>query len=158
MKSKSRFFFLVAVFLMGSGIARAASPDAGSVVLPKPGETAAFEADALAFSWRAALRDVSAQVGDPDDPRFEMGCEMSPPFTVRVLGGYDATVVLRFETTTKKDRESFACKNGGVVTVSLNAWTVLKKAEAEVAAEKAAKERRREKVRGIVNGPAPAGR
>jgi hypothetical protein len=155
MRPTFAYFFGCAVFLSSPGVVRAEPPERGAAAAPpQAGQTVTIDADAAAFDWRGALREVSVRVGDPDDDRFELDCQTAPPFTVRVLGGFESTVVLRYETT-ERPQGPFFCKNGGVITISLNGWEALKKAEAGIAAAKAAKERRRATIRDIVKGATP---
>ncbi|MEK9152068.1 MAG: hypothetical protein AAB692_01755 [Patescibacteria group bacterium] len=155
MRSKFAFFFACAFLPLPSVVGRAEPSERVAVgVSPRVGETVVFEADAVAYDLRNTLRDVTVRVGDHDDKRFEMDCRLAPPFTVRVLGSFETTVVLR-HTAPKRQNEFFDCNDNGVITVSLNGWVALKKAEAEIAAAKAAKERRRTTIRDIVNSGSP---
>src|SRR3989344_2390012 len=141
-------FLACLIFLASVGVSRAESPERGpAAALPKVGETVTIEAHPAAYGWHNNLRDVGVRVGDPDDERFEMDCTVEPPFTVSVLGGFETTVVLRYETT-KKQKDPFGCKHGGIVIVSQRGWESLKGVETTVATTKAAKERRRETIRG----------
>ncbi len=152
----NRWLFAVTI-LFSFGIVAAAPPPAKPAPSKVEGKPVAV-GDTVSLAAKPSTGPViilpQPRLGDPDKPDFENGCQLRVPFEARVLGLLpdpvaEAVIVVDYHASAK-DLSSFYCRDGAVLLFSRDGWATLKAAEAAVAQERAAQDRRREAVRKIL--------